>query len=166
MFGFGKKKSGCCCESKHCSSNSVSIKVKKTADDVTIPEYKTQGAAGADIYAYIKESIVLAPHSTVLIPTGLIFEIPQGYEVQIRSRSGLALKNGVIVLNSPGTIDSDYRGEIGVILYNSSSASFTINPNDRIAQAVLAKVEIMNFDLSSSLTSTTRSQGGFGSTNV
>ena len=144
---------------------SVCIKVKKLFNDVILPEYKTNGAAGADIYAYLAESVVIEPHTVKLIPTGLCFEIPSGFEIQIRSRSGLALKNSIIVLNSPGTIDSDYRGEVGVILFNAGNEPFIVKPSDRIAQAVLNKVEMIDF-VESDLSQTQRSSGGFGSTNV
>lgn len=143
----------------------LEVKVEKKADNVILPEYKTSGAAGADLYAYLQEDVTIQPYKSALIPTGLIFQIPDGYEVQVRSRSGLALKSGIIVLNSPGTIDSDYRGEIGVILFNTSDKPFTVHPNDRIAQAVLNKVEIMQFKLDKT-SQTQRASGGFGSTKI
>ena len=143
----------------------MDIKLKVISDDVILPKYQTIGSSGADICAYINKPVVLEPYKTTLIETGLFIEIPSGYEVQIRSRSGLALRNGIIVLNSPGTIDSDYRGEIKIILFNTSSVEYTINPGERIAQMVLSKIEKINFVLSS-LSSTQRDASGFGSTGL
>lgn len=131
-----------------------------------LPEYGTDGAAGADIHAFIPHPIVLHPGERVLIPTGLKMEIPPSYEVQIRPRSGLALKHGITVLNAPGTIDSDYRGEVKVILINLSSEDFTINLGDRIAQMVIARTERLELEDATSLSSTDRGAGGFGSTGV
>ena len=109
--------------------------------DYALPSYETKGSAGLDLRANIDNPIVLQPLDRALSPTGLFMELPAGYEAQIRPRSGLALKKGITVLNSPGTVDSDYRGEVGVILINLSSVDFTINPGDRIAQMVIAKHE-------------------------
>lgn len=134
-------------------------------DGATLPEYKTLGAAGMDIKTL--ESKELKPLERCLIKTGIFLEIPKGYEVQVRSRSGLALNSGVTVLNSPGTIDSDYRGEVGVILVNISNDSVFINQGERIAQLVLNKVENMIFeavDDLSLLTDTSRGSGGYSST--
>ena len=131
-----------------------------------IPEYKTSGAAGADLCALLDEPLVIPAGSSAMVPTGLFFEIPVGYEVQVRPRSGLAAKNGVTVLNSPGTIDSDYRGEIKVILINLGAADFTINSGDRIAQMVIAPVTQASFTLTDSLSETERGTGGFGSTGL
>lgn len=129
-----------------------------------IPEYKTTGAAGADICALLSESITVRPMERVLVPTGLFFEIPEGYEIQVRPRSGLAIKNGITCLNTPGTIDSDYRGEVKVILINLGNENFTINNGDRIAQIVVSPVTLGNFVKIDSLESTERGEGGFGST--
>lgn len=129
-----------------------------------LPSYETSASAGLDIRAFIEEKLTLSPGERKLIKTGLFLEIPEGYEAQVRPRSGLALKNGITVLNSPGTIDADYRGEIGVILINHSSEIFEINSGDRIAQLVFAKVEQAVWFETESLNETERGQGGFGST--
>lgn len=131
-----------------------------------LPAYATEGAAGLDIRANIKEPIVLAPLERLLIPTGLFVAIPMGYEIQIRPRSGLAFKHGITVLNTPGTIDADYRGEIKVLLVNLSNAAFTIEPGERVAQMVLAKHEVLSWKTTQELPSTERGAGGFGSTGV
>lgn len=128
------------------------------------PKLETIGSAGADLRAFINDPIVLRPLERRLIPTGIKIELPIGYEAQIRSRSGLAFKNGVSVLNSPGTIDSDYRGDVGVILVNLSSDNFIINNGDRIAQMVIAKHEFPLFINSKELGDSERGDGGFGST--
>jgi dUTP pyrophosphatase len=133
-------------------------------DPEFVPVYSSELAAGADVKACLKEPIVLEPGASVLIPTGLRFAIPAGFEIQIRPRSGLALKNQITVLNSPGTIDADYRGEVGVILINHGKIAFTITPGMRIAQIVLARVEKASFSLGDSLLSTSRGEGGFGHT--
>lgn len=132
----------------------------------SLPEYKTNGSAGVDLKAFIDSPIVLEPLDRVLIPTGLFLSIPEGYEGQIRGRSGLALKNGITLANGIGTIDSDYRGEVKVILINLGKDSFTINNGDRIAQLVLIKHEIVDFKLVESLDDTDRGNGGFGHTGV
>jgi dUTP pyrophosphatase len=129
-----------------------------------LPSYETSASAGLDIRAFIEEKLTLSPGERKLIKTGLFLEIPEGYEAQVRPRSGLALKNGITVLNSPGTIDADYRGEIGVILINHSSENFEINSGDRIAQLIFAKVEQAVWFETESLNETERGQGGFGST--
>ena len=128
--------------------------------------YKTSGAAGADICALLEKPLVIESGKSAMVPTGLFFEIPEGYEVQIRPRSGLAAKNGVTVLNTPGTIDSDYRGEINVILINLGDKPFTVNNGDRIAQMLLAPVIQAEFSVVTSLDETERGAGGFGSTGV
>ena len=138
--------------------------VNKSNND--LPHYATSGSAGMDVRANLSEKVELAPLERRLIPTGLFLEIPLGYEVQVRPRSGLALKNGITCLNSPGTIDSDYRGEINVLLINLSDTPFTINNNDRIAQLVLAKVEKAAMILVQQLNVTERNAGGFGHTGV
>jgi len=129
-----------------------------------LPEYQTVASAGMDLKANIEESVSLASLERKIIPTGLYVELPEGYEAQIRPRSGLAAKQGITVLNSPGTIDADYRGEIGVILVNLSSDKVLINPGDRIAQMVIAKHERAEWILVESLGETERGSGGFGST--
>lgn len=130
--------------------------------DYALPSYETKGSAGLDLRANIDNPIVLQPLDRALIPTGLFMELPAGYEAQIRPRSGLALKKGITVLNSPGTVDSDYRGEVGVILINLSSVDFTINPGDRIAQMVIAKHEQAEWAEVDGLSSTERGEGGYG----
>ena len=137
-----------------------------TSKGAVIPEYKTSGAAGADICALLDAPLTIPAGKFAMVPTGLFFEIPEGYEVQIRPRSGLAAKNGVTVLNTPGTIDSDYRGEIKVILINLGAADFTINSGDRIAQMVVAPVTQAAFSITDSLSETERGAGGFGSTGI
>lgn len=131
-----------------------------------IPIYSSKGAAGADIRADLQESIVIEPGATALIPTGLFFEIPEGYEIQVRPRSGLALKSGITVLNTPGTIDSDYRGELKVILINHGKAPFIVERGMRIAQIVLAKVSIAEFVNARILSNSERGAGGFGHTGI
>jgi dUTP pyrophosphatase len=131
-----------------------------------MPHYATAGAAGMDIRAHLTEQVTLAPLERKLIPTGIFMEIPTGYEVQIRPRSGLALKNGITCLNTPGTIDSDYRGELKVLLINLSNETQLINNNDRIAQLVVATVEMATLVEVNQLNETVRSAGGFGHTGV
>lgn len=129
-----------------------------------LPEYKTALSAGVDLTANLDEEVVLKPLERKLIPTGLYIELPAGYEAQVRPRSGLALKNGLTVLNTPGTIDADYRGEIRVILINLSNQDFTINDGERIAQMVIAKHETAVWEEVENLEETERGAGGFGST--
>ncbi len=129
-----------------------------------LPEYKTADAAGMDLVANIEETIVLNSLERTLVPTGLYLEIPKGFEAQVRPRSGLALKKGVTCLNAPGTIDADYRGEVGVILANLSNEPFEIKNGDRIAQLVIAKHETIEWELVSELSDSDRGAGGFGST--
>jgi dUTP pyrophosphatase len=129
-----------------------------------LPAYETLSSAGMDVRAALNEAVTLQPLERKLIPTGLFLEIPHGYEVQVRPRSGLAYKNGVTVLNAPGTIDADYRGEVGVLLVNLSNEPFTIASGDRIAQLVVAKVEQIEWKPTSQLSETERGEGGFGST--
>ena len=145
--------------------NKINIKVIANSGAV-VPEYKTAGAAGADICALVEAPVTIPAGKYAMIPTGLFFEIPEGYEVQVRPRSGLAAKNGVTVLNTPGTIDSDYRGEIKVILINLGEKDFVINSGDRIAQMVIAPVTQASFEITDSLSDTERGAGGFGSTGV
>ena len=146
----------------------MKINIKyNSKEGAIVPEYKTAGAAGADLCAYLPSSIItLLPGKSALIPTGLFFEIPEGYEVQVRPRSGLAAKNGVTVLNTPGTIDSDYRGEVKVILINLGEKEFTISNGDRIAQMVVAPVTTADFTFAENLSETDRGSGGMGSTGV
>lgn len=131
-----------------------------------LPQYETSASAGLDVRANIEDSIILKPLERCLIKTGLFLEIPQGYECQVRPRSGLAFKNGVTVLNAPGTIDADYRGEIGVILINLSNQDFIVNDGERIAQLVFAKFEQAEWNTTNELSETERGAGGFGSTGV
>ena len=131
-----------------------------------LPEYETLASAGMDLRAHIEAPIVLEPLARVLVKTGLFLELPIGIEAQVRPRSGLALKKGISVLNAPGTIDADYRGEIGVILINLSQESFTINNGDRIAQMDIAKHERAQWNEVESLEETERGSGGFGSTGI
>lgn len=145
--------------------NKVNIKFV-AQEGAIIPEYKTSGAAGADVCAFLSEPVVIKSGEFVMIPTGLSFAIPEGYEIQVRPRSGLAAKNGVTVLNTPGTIDSDYRGEVKVILINHGKDSFTVNNGDRIAQLIVAPVTQGVFEKTDELDSTERGEGGFGSTGV
>jgi dUTP pyrophosphatase len=136
----------------------------KVEDEEFSPTYGSQLAAGADVRAYIKEDLILEPGHTLLIPTGLSCAIPEGYEIQVRPRSGLALKHGITVLNSPGTIDADYRGEIKVILINHGKLPFVITAGMRIAQLVVAPVVKAVFIREESLAMTARGEGGFGHT--
>ena len=129
-----------------------------------LPKYQTELSAGMDLYANIDESLTLKPLERKLIPTGLFLELPAGFEAQVRPRSGLAVKNGITVLNAPGTIDADYRGEIGVILINLSSENFIISDGDRIAQMVIARHETITWQETAELIETSRGEGGFGST--
>lgn len=143
--------------------NTLAIKIVNQSNN-ELPSYATIGSSGMDIRAFINEPIVLQPLSRDLVPTGLFVEIPLGYEIQIRPRSGLAIKQGITCLNTPGTIDADYRGEIKVILINLSNEPQTILPGDRIAQMVVQKVELVQWEPSSELASSERGSGGFGST--
>ena len=134
-------------------------------EGVQKPVYMTEGSAGMDVRANIKEPIVLGSLERVLVPTGIKMEIPQGYEVQVRPRSGLALKHGISIVNAPGTVDSDYRGDVGVILINLSKEDFVINPGERIAQLVLGKIYQMDL-VEGELSQTERGEGGYGHTGV
>lgn len=146
-------------------NNLIEMKVKVAHDSIELPNYETNSSAGMDLRAYLPDgSISLHPKQRALIGTGLYFEIPEGFEVQIRPRSGLALKHGITVLNSPGTIDADYRGEIKVILINHGEESFLIEHEMRIAQIVVAQYQRVQFKLVKELTSSERGSGGFGST--
>lgn len=144
----------------------VRIKVKRTAggDDLPLPQYMTKGAAGMDLYAAVKQSEVINPGQIKLIPTGLFIAVPEGYEAQIRPRSGLALKHGITMVNTPGTIDADYRGEIGLIMINHGQRPFEVKRGDRVAQMVINRIAQADFVEVDDLDDTTRSAGGFGST--
>ena len=142
----------------------VKILIKKTNKEVITPKYKTDGSSGVDLSAFLEKKVVIKPNSSELIPTGLQVAIPEELEIQIRPRSGLAAKENIGVLNSPGTIDSDYRGELKIILFNHSKKDFIINNGDRIAQMVLVPILKMEFEEVDSLPHTVRGQGGFGST--
>ena len=142
----------------------VKILIKKTSKEVITPKYKTYGSSGVDLSAFLDKEVVIKPNSSELIPTGLQVAIPEEFEIQIRPRSGLAAKESIGVLNSPGTIDSDYRGELKIILFNHSNKDFIINNGDRIAQMVLVPILKMEFEEVDSLPDTVRGQGGFGST--
>ena len=143
----------------------IQVKVVNKSNN-PLPEYAHVGDAGMDLRANLTEPVTIDPFKRKLIPTGLSIQLPPGYEAQVRPRSGLALKQGLTVLNAPGTIDHDFRGEIGVILINLSNEVQSINPGDRIAQLVISKYEKANFQLTNSLDGTERGSGGFGSTGV
>ena len=142
----------------------VKVLLKKLDSSVELPSYKADGASGMDLMAFIKEPINLKPYTSCLVPTGISVAFSDGFEIQIRPRSGLAAKNSISVLNTPGTIDSDYRGEIKVILFNHGSNDFLINNKDRIAQMVLTPVVKMDLEETDDLPNTVRGKGGFGST--
>ena len=140
------------------------VLIKKLNPNVELPAYKTNGASGVDLMAYISEPIKIAPNSSYLVPTGLSVAFSEGYELQIRPRSGLAAKSNITVLNTPGTIDSDYRGEIKIILFNHGKKDFLINNKDRVAQMILTPVVKMEFEEIDNLPDTLRGEGRFGST--
>jgi dUTP pyrophosphatase len=145
----------------------IELKIKKPDNyDLPLPAYETNGSSGMDIRAWTDEVIILNPGEIRLVPTGISISIPEGYEAQIRPRSGLALKHGIGMVNSPGTIDSDYRGEIGIIMINHGSKSFTIRRGDRIAQMVIARVCHAAIRVVDDLDSTVRGDGGFGHSGV
>ena len=145
------------------STKPIEVKIINQSNN-PLPEYATLGSSGMDIRANLEKPMVLEPSARALVPTGLFVEIPLGYEIQIRPRSGLAIKQGITCLNTPGTIDADYRGEIKVILINLSSEPQTLMPGDRIAQMVLQKVEQIQWVSATELASSDRGAGGFGST--
>ena len=140
------------------------IQIKKISNEVLTPKYETLGSSGMDVAAYIKQDIIINPGDKVVIPTGFSLSIPRGYEVQIRPRSGLAVKKGITVLNTPGTIDSDYRGEIKVVLINLSKDIFIVKNGERIAQMVVCPIEQVIVEEVKELPKTDRGSGGFGST--
>ena len=140
------------------------ILIKRLSKNITLPKYETDGSSGMDLAANIEDKIEIAPGKSAIIPTGLSVSIPKNFEIQIRPRSGLAAKNNISILNTPGTIDSDYRGEIKVIIYNHGNKDFVINNNDRIAQMILTPVVKMEVEETDKLPQTMRGEGGFGST--
>jgi dUTP pyrophosphatase len=142
----------------------IKILVKKFDKNIKLPTYKTSGSSGMDLVAYIKNKITINPGKTVMIPTGIAVAIPKNYEIQIRPRSGLAAKKGISVLNTPGTVDSDYRGEIIIILINLSKKSFVVKSGDRVAQMILCPVAKGKLQEVKNLPKTVRGKGGFGST--
>jgi len=142
----------------------VKVLVKKLDPKVQLPSYKTKGSSGMDLMAFIKDSIKIDPNTSALIPTGISVAIPKDTEIQIRPRSGLAAKSSISVLNTPGTIDSDYRGELKIILFNHSKEEYFVRNNDRIAQMVLMPVLKIDFEETDTLPETLRGHGGFGST--
>lgn len=147
----------------------LSVKIKRISEsynDIPLPDYSTEGASGMDIRAAVCDSLIIKPFETKLISTNLILEIPRGYEAQIRPRSGLALKSFIGILNSPGTIDSDYRGEVGIILTNFGKNDFVVNRGDRIAQMTFSKIINVKFISVDEICQTKRNDGGFGHTGV
>jgi dUTP pyrophosphatase len=140
------------------------VLIKRLNPNVVLPAYKTNGASGVDLMAFIEAPIKIVPNSSYLVPTGLSVAFSEDYELQIRPRSGLAAKNNITVLNTPGTIDSDYRGEIKIILFNHGKEDFLINNKDRVAQMILTPVVKMEFEETDNLPDTLRGEGGFGST--
>jgi dUTP pyrophosphatase len=145
----------------------LTLKIKRTKNsDLPLPAYETEGSAGMDIRASLDEDVVLEPGEIKLIPTGISISIPMGYEGQIRPRSGLALKHGIGLVNSPGTIDSDYRGEVSIIMINHGKKTFTVKHGDRIAQLIIAQICKAVIEEVSELDSTGRGQGGFGHSGI
>lgn len=147
----------------------MEVKITRTDDkysDLPLPRYASLGSAGMDVFAAIDEPVIIQPGAVSLVPTAIAIALEDGYECQVRSRSGLAIKNGIFALNSPGTIDSDYRGEVKIILANFGKEEFRINRGDRIAQMVVARYEKVNWSEVSTLDETDRGDGGFGSTGV
>tara|TARA_B100000945_G_C20309522_1_gene562127 strand:+ start:114 stop:551 length:438 start_codon:yes stop_codon:yes gene_type:complete len=142
----------------------VRVLFKRLDSRVKLPKYKTSGSSGMDLMAFTEKKIIIKPNSSALIPTGLSLAIPEDTEIQIRPRSGLAAKSSITVLNTPGTIDSDYRGEIKIILFNHGQGEFEVNNNDRIAQMVLTPILKIEFEETNELPGTIRGGGGFGST--
>lgn len=141
----------------------LAVKIINKSDN-PLPEYQTESSAGVDLRAYLPKPITLAPNQRALIPTGLYIELPSNYEAQIRPRSGLAMKHGITVLNSPGTIDADYRGEIGILLINHSDSDFIVKSGERVAQMIINKVEQITFVAATTLSDTERGEGGYGHT--
>ena len=143
---------------------SVAITRLSGSEDLPLPDYMTDHAAGMDLVAAVENDLVLSPGQRALVPTGIAIALPQGFEAQIRPRSGLALKNGITLVNTPGTIDADYRGEIRIILINHGSEPFVVRRGDRIAQMIVAPVCRVRWDVQATLSSTDRGSGGFGHT--
>jgi dUTP pyrophosphatase len=143
----------------------MKIKIRNISEH-DLPVYETEASAGMDLRAHLSESVILGPLERAVVKTGLFIELPVGFEAQVRPRSGLAAKKGITVLNAPGTVDADYRGEIGVILVNVSKEPFTISNGERIAQLVIARHERAEWESSEELSETSRGAGGFGSTGV
>ena len=148
--------------------DNIPVKITRLQDDneVPLPSYESEGSSGMDIRANVKEPVLLNPGEIKLIPTGFAVSVPLGYEAQIRPRSGLALKHGIGLVNSPGTIDSDYRGEVGIIMTNWGAESFPIRRGDRIAQMIISRVYKADFVVTDNLDETSRGQGGFGHTGI
>ena len=148
--------------------DTIPVKIIRLQDDndLPLPSYESEGSSGMDIRANVKEPVLLNPGEIKLIPTGFAVSVPLGYEAQIRPRSGLALKHGIGLVNSPGTIDSDYRGEVGIIMTNWGSESFSIRRGDRIAQMIISRVYKADFVVTDNLDETSRGQGGFGHTGI
>lgn len=144
----------------------IQVKVKKLHPEAIVPAYMTEHAAGMDLCTVIDTPLTLAPGERALLPTGLAMEIPPGFEGQVRPRSGLALKKGIALVNSPGTIDADYRGEIGIIIINHGAEPVEFQPGDRVAQLIIAPVTQANLVVTDDLNDSTRSSGGFGHTGV
>ena len=144
----------------------MKMKITRMSHNRHLPEYKTEGSSGMDLYAAIDKEITLKPLERVLVPTGIKIEIPVEYEAQIRARSGLSVKHGITLINAVGTVDADYRGEVCVGLVNISNEEYTIKPDDRIAQMVIARVEKADIEVTTELAETARGAGGFGSTGM
>ena len=142
----------------------TTLKIERLPHNKFVPEYKTEGAAGMDLYAAITEPLTLKPLERALVPTGLKIELEHGYEAQIRPRSGLSIKHGITLINCVGTIDEDYRGEVCIPVVNLSNETYTIEPDERIAQMIIARVEQAQIEVTTELTVTSRGAGGFGST--
>ncbi|MEW5818978.1 MAG: dUTP diphosphatase [Cyanobacteriota bacterium] len=144
----------------------IRLKIKRLPHSIKDPSYATEGSAGMDICAAVEKPVCIKPMERFAVPTGLIFEVPEGYEAQIRARSGLSIKHGLCLANGVGTVDSDYRGEVKVLMINLGDKTFTINPGDRIAQVIINQVIKAHLEVSEELTDTERSTGGFGSTGI
>lgn len=155
-----------CCDHEHEEFCNMLVVLAQAEEGVDLPEYASKGSSGADVRAFIQEDLVIAPGSSSLVPTGLKFAIPTGFEIQVRPRSGLALNHQVTVLNTPGTIDSDYRGELRVILMNHGKENFIVKPGMRIAQIVVIPVVQADFVVVDSMEATARGAGGFGHTGM
>jgi dUTP pyrophosphatase len=144
----------------------MEVKVKKLRENAVLPQYQTDQAAAMDIHACLDEPMIVEPMERFMVPTGLAFEIPEGYEMQIRARSGLSIKHGITMVNGVGTIDADYRGELSVLMINLSKEPFTIEPDMRVAQMLVSKFEKVSWQLAKDLSETARGVGGFGSTGI